>query len=90
MGTCYSTKVEDMSDAHVMKKALPEISKLMSGNGTHQEVEDFAKLVGMDDYNKEAMKVFATKGPEAGFKNLFTNPHTGKQWTYAESRGMYG
>ena len=62
----------------------------MSGNGTHQEVEDYAKLVRMDVYNKEAMKVFATKGPEAGFKNLLTNPHTGKPWTYAESRGMYG
>ena len=67
------------------------ISKdIMSGRGTVDQVDEYAKLVGMDKANTDAMKVFATQGPEAGIKNLMTNPHTGKEWSYAESRAMYG
>ena len=44
----------------------------------------------MDENNSKAADVFIEKGIDEGFKNLFTNPKTGKPMSYAESRMLYG
>jgi hypothetical protein len=42
------------------------------------------------DPNKEAIKILETKGSDEAIKYMMTNPATGKPWTYAESRAMFG
>lgn len=44
----------------------------------------------MDDANKKAMNVFATKGIDAAITHMFTDQETGRQLSYGEMRARYG
>ena len=44
----------------------------------------------MDDNNKKAIDVMATKGMDAAVKHMFTHPSTGKPMTYSQMRHFYG
>ena len=44
----------------------------------------------MDDANKKAMNVFATKGVDAAIKHMFTDEKTGRKLSYGEMRNLYG
>jgi hypothetical protein len=95
MGTC-STQMNQVDERVVAAiPKLMDVTKLMDGNAPDKKdavkkVEDYAKLVNMNQANTDAMKVFVTQGPAAGMKHMMTNPTTGKEWSYAESRAMYG
>jgi hypothetical protein len=90
MGSCNSSPVNEATVDDKITAAISVSKDMISGRGTVEQVDEYAKIVGMDKANTDAMKVFVTQGPEAGIKNLMTNPHTGKEWSYAESRAMYG
>lgn len=89
MGSCKSSTAPVTVDDKIAE-AVCMSRDIMSGHGTVEQVDKYAKLVNMDKANTDAMKVFATQGPEAGFKVLMTDPNTGAGWDYAASRGMYG
>ena len=44
----------------------------------------------MDDANKKAMNVFASKGIDAAITHMFTDQETGRQLSYGEMRARYG
>ena len=44
----------------------------------------------MDDLNKKAMVVMATRGMDAAVKHMFTDQDTGRQLSYGEMRMRYG
>ena len=44
----------------------------------------------MDERNKKAYKVLATKGEAAAVKHMFTDDKTGRQLSYSEMRSRYG
>ena len=44
----------------------------------------------MDDLNKKAMNVMATRGMDAAVKHMFTDQDTGRQLSYGEMRMRYG
>lgn len=58
----------------------------------NNNLNDMLKVAkpNMDENNSKAADVFIEKGIDEGFKNLFTNPETGKPLSYAESRMLYG
>jgi hypothetical protein len=90
MGSCNSSPGVEATVDDKITEAISISKDMISGRGTVEQVDEYAKLVGMDKANTDAMKVFATQGPQAGIKELMTNPYTRKEWSYAESRGMYG
>ena len=45
---------------------------------------------GMDDANKKALDVMATKGIDEAVKHMFTDQKTGRQLSYGEMRMRYG
>ena len=65
---------------------------------TSQEAEkNFAKTYiesglsnNMDDANKKALDVMATKGASDAIKYMFTDQDTGRQLSYSEMRSRYG
>ena len=94
MGSCSSTHTPEINaytpeiDKNII--AAKQIAMVMNGTGTKKQAENYAKSVGMDKNNTEALKVFVTQGASAGIKHLMTCPHTGEQLSYAESRSLYG
>jgi hypothetical protein len=44
----------------------------------------------MDDANKKALDVMATKGASDAIKYMFTDQDTGRQLSYSEMRSRYG
>ena len=53
------------------------------------KVDAYANAVGMDDRNREAMKVLVNGGKEEFIKHVFTGDR-GEQMDYAEMRARYG
>ena len=66
----------------------PESVKPETVNPERREKYIFEDL--MDDANKKAMNVFATKGMDAAIKHMFTDQETGRQLSYGEMRARYG
>jgi hypothetical protein len=90
MGSCTSSTVVEATVDDKIAAAISVSKDMISGHGTVEQVDEYAKIVNMDKANTDAMKVFVTQGPQTGIKFVMTNPHSGKEWSYAESRGMYG
>jgi len=65
------------------------VDKLFVQDGDAAFVDKYAKVVGMDENNKNVLKVFKEQGKEAGYAALWKGPD-GRELTYAESRAMYG
>ena len=58
-----------------------------------QNVETYAKEVGMDEANKEGLAVLTTQGEQAFLKHAFTDKNadgTERTMDYAEMRARYG
>jgi hypothetical protein len=53
------------------------------------KVDAYANAVGMDDRNREAMKVLVNGGTKEFIKHVFTGDDGG-QLSYAEMRARYG
>jgi hypothetical protein len=66
----------------------PETGNPETVNPERREKYIFEDL--MDDANKKAMNVFATKGVDAAIKHMFTDQETGRQLSYGEMRARYG
>jgi hypothetical protein len=73
-------KYEDMN-ALIKKEDDPVV-----GNA---KVDAYADAVGMDDRNREAMKVLVNEGVPAFYKRVCTGDD-GEQLSYAEMRARYG
>ena len=68
---------------------IPSIKKLFEQDGDLEAVDKYAEAVGMNDANKNIMKIFKTQGTKAGIKAMMTR-EDGTEMSYAESRAMYG
>lgn len=74
-----------MSDNNAPKKQTQEeMNKDTVVHPPKANVEE-----GMDEANKEAMKIWRDQGSNAVVKHMFTRPD-GSQRSYAEMRSLYG
>jgi hypothetical protein len=72
-----------------MQKEVPSIKTLFEQDGDLEAVDKYAEAVGMDDANKNILKIFKTQGTKAGIKAMMTR-EDGTEMSYAESRSLYG
>ena len=77
------------STESVPKKVAGVVKELFEQDWNVDAVDVYAKAVGMDDANKNILKIFKTHGPEAAFEAMTTRDD-GTPMSYAESRAIYG
>ena len=76
----------NMNIAKAIKYAVKKEDDPVVGNA---KVDAYANAVGMDDRNRDAMKVLVNEGTSAFYKHVFTGDDGG-QLSYAEMRARYG
>lgn len=75
-----------MNIAKAIKYAVKKEDDPVVGNA---KVDAYANAVGMDDRNRDAMKVLVNEGVPAFYKRVCTGDDGG-QLSYAEMRARYG
>ena len=85
---CHDIHLELINSNYVtiMNSLLKKEDDPVVGNA---KVDAYANAVGMDDRNREAMKVLVNEGTPAFYKHVFTGDN-GEQLDYAEMRARYG
>ena len=77
--------------ADIIKTLLaPFVDPEIPADQREKYAVEYANATGMDAANTKAAKVFATGGPEAFVKHVFTDQESGKKLSYAEMRARYG
>ena len=94
MGNNNSVK-KDLSEGKSLNTPVSKKTENIQGSGKDLVGSITKDLVGlntyylMDDKNKAAADVMASKGVDAAIEHMMTSPD-GKQRTYAEMRELYG
>ena len=86
-----STAIKATTEEAVAEEGVAE--KAVETKQTAKSVAQMYKknnYLVMDDLNKKAMVVMATRGMDAAVKHMFTDQDTGRQLSYGEMRMRYG
>ncbi len=86
MGNNNSVK-KDLSDGKSLNTPVPKKTENIQGSG--KDLVGLNTYSLMDDKNKAAADVMASKGVDAAIEHMMTSPD-GKPRTYAEMRALYG
>ena len=88
---------EKNHEQQMSPQASQQKSKQKSQQKSQESEKKFAKTYleselsnNMDDANKKALNVMATKGASDAIKYMFTDQESGSQLSYSEMRSRYG
>ena len=95
--TYYKKNRKESEEQNEKDASTVEQSNTLSKPDVTLEVDDGKKYAqnypfrkGMDEDNKKALDIMASKGMNEAIKHMFTEQETGKTRSYGQMRMMYG
>ena len=89
--TVWKKRLEAERRANLLSRhGVEETKHDKTADQTNNKEKELPFYNGMDERNKTAYKVLATKGEAAAVKHMFTDDKTGRQLSYSEMRARYG